>query len=163
LILEEAEANPFIKDFYKNRRRYAFQTQLFFLLSRYAQQRELVEYDLFMKRIVADYTLEKDFLFATVNLSEPEIAIYRQVADLLKRDLPKPDMVVYLTASVDVLLERIHRRNLDYENNLDRNYLTDIVETYNYHFFHYDSTPLLVIKTDELDFVENSNETSDKI
>lgn len=156
LILEEAGANPFLKSFYRNRQRYAFQTQVFFLLSRYTQQRELIEYDLFMKRVVADYTFEKDFLFASINLSEPERIIYKQIADLLQKDLPRPDLVVFLTASVEVLLERIRRRSVDYEKNIDVEYLEQVVEAYNYHFFHYNATPLLVIKTDQLDFVENS-------
>lgn len=156
LVLEEASANPFLKEFYRNRQRFAFQTQVFFLLSRYAQQRELLEYDLFMKRVVADYTFEKDFLFASVNLSEPELAIYRQISGLLQKNLPKPDLVVFLTASVEVLLDRIRRRDLDFERSIDADYLEQVVEAYNYHFFHYNATPLLVIKTDQLDFVENS-------
>jgi deoxyadenosine/deoxycytidine kinase len=156
LILEEASGNPFLREFYRNRERLAFQTQVFFLLSRYAQQRELLEYDLFMKKVVADYTFEKDFLFASINLSEPELAIYRQIAGLLQQKLPKPDLVVFLTASVEVLMERIRRRNIDYERSIDVEYLEQVVESYNYHFFHYNATPLLVIKTDQLDFVENS-------
>ncbi|MCK4856587.1 MAG: deoxynucleoside kinase [candidate division Zixibacteria bacterium] len=154
LVLEQVDGNPFLDDFYKNRQRHAFQTQIFFLLSRYTQQRDLIEYDLFMKRIVSDYTFEKDLLFATVNLTEAELAIYRQVAALLQKELAKPDLVVFLTASVDVLMARIKKRNLSREKNLDADYLTQIVEAYNYHFFHYNATPLLVIKTDQLNFVE---------
>jgi deoxyadenosine/deoxycytidine kinase len=156
LVLEEAAKNPFLKDFYKDRRRFALQTQFFFLLSRYAQQKELIEYDLFHKKIVADYTIEKDLLFASANLSEEELALYKQVADLLKKNLPKPDLVVFLTASIDVLLARIKKRNVTYERNFDAEYLTAVAEAYNHYFFHYNKTPLLVIKTDKLDFVENS-------
>ena len=157
LVLEEADKNPFLKDFYRDRKRYALQTQFFFLLSRYAQQKELVEYDLFKKKIVADYTFEKDFLFAQSNLTEDELSLYKQVAELLKKNLPKPDLVVFLTASVEVLTARIKKRNITYERNFDAEYLTSVVEAYNHYFFHYNRTPLLVIKTDQLDFVENSN------
>ena len=156
LVLEEAAQNPFLKDFYKDRKRYALQTQFYFLLSRYQQQRELVGFDLFKKRIVADYTFEKDLMFAKVNLTEEELALYKQVAELLKKTLPKPDLVVFLTASTEVLIHRIKRRNIAYERNFDFEYLTQVSEEYNYHFFHYNRTPLLVIKTDQLDFVENS-------
>ena len=156
LVLEEADKNPFLKDFYRDRKRYALQTQFFFLLSRYAQQKELIEYDLFKKKIVADYTFEKDFLFAQSNLTEDELSLYKQVAELLKKNLPKPDLVVFLTASVEVLTARIKKRNVTYERNFDAEYLTSVVEAYNHYFFHYNRTPLLVIKTDQLDFVENS-------
>jgi deoxyguanosine kinase len=157
LVLEEADKNPFLKDFYHDRKRYALQTQFFFLLSRYAQQKELIEYDLFKKKIVADYTFEKDFLFAQSNLTEDELSLYKQVAELLKKNLPKPDLVVFLTASVEVLTARIKKRNITYERNFDAEYLNSVVEAYNHYFFHYNRTPLLVIKTDQLDFVENSN------
>lgn len=156
LVLEEADKNPFLKDFYRDRKRFALQTQFFFLLSRYAQQKELIEYDLFKKKIVADYTFEKDFLFAQSNLTEDELSLYKQVAELLKKSLPKPDLVVFLTASVEVLTARIKKRNITYERNFDGEYLTSVVEAYNHYFFHYNRTPLLVIKTDQLDFVENS-------
>ncbi len=156
LVLEEADKNPFLKEFYHDRKRYALQTQFFFLLSRYAQQKELLEYDLFKKKIVADYTFEKDLLFAQSNLTEDELALYRQVAELLRKNLPKPDLVVFLTASVEVLMARIKKRNIVYERNFDAEYLTAVVEAYNHYFFHYNRTPLLVIKTDRLDFVENS-------
>jgi deoxyguanosine kinase len=156
LVLEEADKNPFLKDFYRDRKRFALQTQFFFLLSRYAQQKELIEYDLFKKKIVADYTFEKDFLFAQSNLTEDELSLYKQVAELLKKNLPKPDLVVFLTASVEVLTARIKKRNITYERNFDAEYLTSVVDAYNHYFFHYNRTPLLVIKTDQLDFVENS-------
>lgn len=156
LILEEAAKNPFLPSFYSDRKRHALQTQFFFLLSRYAQQRELLEYDLFMKKVVADYTFEKDLLFASVNLSDEELALYKQVSALLEKNLPKPDLVVFLTASLDVLIERIRRRDIPYEREIDEEYLRAVSDAYNHHFFHYNRTPLLVIKTDRLDFVENS-------
>jgi deoxyadenosine/deoxycytidine kinase len=156
LVLEEAAKNPFLKDFYRDRRRFALQTQFFFLLSRFGQQKELIEYDLFKKRIVADYVFEKDLLFASANLTEEEMALYRQVAELFRKNIAKPDLVVFLTASVDVLLARIKKRNISYERNFDTNYLSAVVDAYNHYFFHYNRTPLLVIKTDQLDFVENS-------
>lgn len=155
LLLEKAADNPFLPDFYRNRERYALQTQMFFLMSRYTQQKELIEYDLFVKRVVADYTFDKDHLFAAINLNEAEFKVYKQVAGLLQKNLPKPDLVVFLTASVEVLLTRIRRRNLPSEKSIDTEYLEQVIEAYNHHFFHYSSTPLLVIKTDQLDFVEN--------
>jgi len=157
LILEEAAKNPFLPNFYNDRKRHALQTQFFFLLSRYAQQRELLEYDLFMKKVVADYTFEKDLLFATVNLSDEELALYKQVSSLLEKNLPRPDLVVFLTASLDVLIERIRRRDIPYEREIDEEYLRAVSDAYNHYFFHYNKTPLLVIKTDRLDFVENSD------
>lgn len=156
LVLEDAGNNPFLKDFYSDRKRYALQTQFFFLLSRYAQQRELIEYDLFVRKVVADYTFEKDLLFAGANLTEEELVLYKQVAALLKKNLPRPDLVVFLTASVEVLVERIKRRDIPYERDIDTEYIRTISDAYNHHFFHYNRTPLLVIKTDQLDFVENS-------
>jgi deoxyadenosine/deoxycytidine kinase len=156
LILEEAAKNPFLASFYNDRRRHALQTQFFFLLSRYAQQRELLEYDLFMKKVVADYTFEKDLLFASVNLSDEELSLYKQVSALFEKSLPRPDLVVFLTASLDVLVERIRRRDIPYEREIDADYLRAVSDSYNHHFFHYNKTPLLVIKTDRLDFVENS-------
>jgi deoxyguanosine kinase len=154
LVLEAAEDNPFLTKFYKNRQRYAFQTQVFFLLSRYHQLGQLAARDLFAERVVSDYLFDKDRLFASVNLSEPELLLYEKIVPLMKDKLPKPDLVIYLQAHTDVLLDRIRKRRISYERMIDREYLEALNAAYNYFFFHYEETPLLVVKTDEIDFVQ---------
>jgi deoxyadenosine/deoxycytidine kinase len=153
LILEAAEDNPFLAKFYRNRQRYAFQTQVFFLLSRYHQLGQLAARDLFAERVVSDYLFDKDRLFASVNLSEPELLLYEKIVPLMKDKLPKPDLVIYLQANTDVLFDRIRKRKIAYERLIDREYLEALNAAYNYFFFHYEETPLLVVKTDEIDFV----------
>ncbi len=155
LMLEEAADNPFLFDFYKDRRRFAFQTQMFFLLSRYQHQQRLHERDLFVERIISDYMFEKDALFASVNLGNREMSLYNRIASILKEDIVTPDLVIYLQASTPVLMQRIRSRNRDYEKPIDDGYIDDLNEAYNSFFFHYNDAPLLVIKTDEIDFVAN--------
>lgn len=154
LILEAAEDNPFLSKFYKNRQRYAFQTQVFFLLSRYHQLGQLAARDLFAERVVSDYLFDKDRLFASVNLSEPELLLYEKIVPLMKDKLPKPDLVIYLQARTDVLFDRIRKRRIAYERLIEREYLEALNAAYNYFFFHYEETPLLVVKTDDIDFVQ---------
>ena len=156
LKLEVVEENPFLAQFYADMRGYAFQTQLFFLLSRHKQQSELKQYDLFMERVVSDYLFAKDRIFANITLDDNELALYKRLADLLERDIPSPDIVVYLQASVDVLMERIRRRGRDYERDMSREYIETLNEAYNYFFFHYKDTPLIVVNTNDLNFVENT-------
>ncbi len=161
LILEETEQNPFLADFYKDRRRYAFQTQLFFLLSRHKQQQELFTTDLFHKRVITDYFFDKDRIFASVTLDERELYLYERVLSVLERDVPKPDLVLYLQASSEVLLKRIRERNRSYEKNIDLGYIRELNEAYNYYFFHYTRTPLLVVNTDRIDFVNHEEDLRD--
>jgi deoxyguanosine kinase len=161
LILEETEQNPFLADFYKDRRRYAFQTQLFFLLSRHKQQQELFTTDLFHKRVITDYFFDKDRIFASVTLDERELYLYERVLSVLARDVPKPDLVLYLQASSEVLLRRIKERNRLYEKNIDLSYIRELNEAYNYYFFHYTRTPLLVVNTDRIDFVNHEEDLRD--
>lgn len=156
LKLEVVEENPFLAQFYADMRGYAFQTQLFFLLSRHRQQSELKQYDLFMERVVSDYLFAKDRIFANITLDDNELALYKRMADLLERDVPSPDIVVYLQASVDVLMERIRRRGREYERDMSREYIETLNEAYNYFFFHYKDTPLIVVNTNDLNFVENT-------
>jgi deoxyguanosine kinase len=155
LVAEEVLENPFLVDFYKNPKRYAFPCQLFFLISRFQQQQQLMMRDLFAQRIVADYVFAKDGLFAQVNLSERELALYRRIAPTLALDIPRPDLVIYLQASTHTLLERIRRRNFGFEKTIDFDYIELINKAYDYYFFDYSETPLLVVKTDEIDFVHN--------
>lgn len=163
LILEDATDNPFLADFYKDRRRYAFPTQMFFLLSRYRQQQQLLERDLFVERIVSDYIFDKDTLFASVNLSEREIGLYRKIASVLRRDVSPPDLVIYLQASTRVLMERIRKRNRASEKPIDDDYIDELNEAYNSFFFHYNDAPLLVVRTDDIDFVANPGHLDDLV
>jgi len=163
LLLEDATDNPFLADFYKDRRRYAFPTQMFFLLSRYRQQQRLLERDLFVERIVSDYIFDKDTLFASVSLSEREIGLYRKIASILRRDVSPPDLVIYLQASTRVLMERIHKRNRDFEKPIDNDYIDELNEAYNSFFFHYNDAPLLVVRTDDIAFIANPGHLDDLI
>lgn len=156
LKLEVVEENPFLANFYTDMRGYAFQTQFFFLLSRHKQQLELRQYDLFMERVVSDYLFAKDRIFANITLDDNELALYKRLAELIERDIPKPDVVVYLQASAGVLLDRIRRRGREFERDMSREYIDTLNEAYNYYFFHYSDTPLIVVNTDGIDFVENT-------
>jgi deoxyadenosine/deoxycytidine kinase len=161
LVLEEVEENPFLKDFYKDRARYAFQTQMHFLFSRYQQQRSLRQTELFSDRLVADYLFQKDRIFAGLNLSDRELALYEKLVVWLELDVVKPDVVVYLQASSDILMERIGRRGRAFEKDMDRDYIKQLNEAYNYFFFHYLDAPLLVVNTNGIDFVNNADDFED--
>jgi len=158
LILEKPEENPFLPQFYRDRKSYAFQTQVFFLLSRFQQQKEIAQLDLFNQVTLSDYLFAKDRIFASLNLSNDELALYEQLYDLLRDQIPTPDLVVFLQAKAEVLLHRIKTRNIPYEKEIDLNYLQELVEAYNYYFFHYDRSPLLVIDTSEIDFVNRKED-----
>ena len=160
-VLEVAEENPFIKDFYKDIRRYAFQTQLFFLLSRYRQQQEIHQTDLFSKGLVSDYLFAKDRLFANMVLDDNELQLYEQIHGTLNARVLKPDLVVYLQASTDTLLKRIALRGRKFENPITREYLEELNKAYNYYFFHYQETPLVVINTNDIDFVHRDADLDD--
>jgi deoxyguanosine kinase len=161
LVLEEVEENPFLKDFYKDRSRYAFQTQMHFLFSRYQQQRNLRQTELFSDRLIADYLFQKDRIFAGLNLSDRELALYEKLVVWLELDVVKPDVVVYLQASSDILMERIGRRGRTFEKDMDRDYIQQLNEAYNYFFFHYLDAPLLVVNTNGIDFVNNPDDFED--
>lgn len=150
-LLEVAEQNPFLVQFYRDREKHAFQTQLFFLLSRFQQQQALFQQDLFNKVTVSDHLFAKDRIFAALNLSPAEIALYDRVYDLLRPRVVRPDLVIYLQARLDVLLERISKRGRTFEAGFDRDYLARLTSTYSDFFFHYDDTPLLVINTSDID------------
>jgi deoxyguanosine kinase len=163
LINEEVFENPFLVDFYKDRRRHALSCQLYFLITRFQQQQELMVRDLFAQKIVADYLFAKDAIFASVNLSERELALYNKIAPTLSRDVPMPDLVIYLQASTPILLDRIRRRNLPFEKPIDFDYVAMLNTAYDYYFFHYTDTPLLVVKTDDIDFVHRPEHFDDLI
>ena len=154
-VYEAVEQNPFLERFYEDRAKYAFQTQLFFLLSRYQQQRELQQPELFKRSVISDYLFAKDRIFAYLNLSDDELTLYEQVFRLLDAQIPKPDLVIYLQATADVLAHRIELRGKYFERNITPDYLVKLSEAYADYFFHYTESPLLTINTSEIDFVKH--------
>jgi len=154
-VLEQADENPFLERFYRNPRVGALPAQLFFLFQRAQQQAQLKQQDLFGSVRVADYLLAKDDLFARMTLEDEEYGLYRQVYDRLAIDPPKPDLVVYLQAPVDVLLERIARRGIAHESLIDRAYLTRLNEAYARFFHAYDESPLLIVNAANIDPINN--------
>jgi deoxyguanosine kinase len=155
-VLEQVEDNPFLSRFYQDRGSWAFQTQLFFLLSRWKQQQELLQTDLFSAATVSDYVFAKDRIFAALTLQPAELALYDRVYDALGPRVPQPDLVIFLQSRLEVLLQRIKRRGRDYERHFDAEYLEALARGYNDFFFHYTDTPLLVINTSDIDFVHNA-------
>jgi deoxyadenosine/deoxycytidine kinase len=158
IVLEQFETNPFLEKFYNDRRRYAFQTQMFFLINRFKQQEELIQEDLFSNYIVSDYIFEKDRIFAYLNLTGDELKLYESLYPLLARTLRKPDLVVFLQSSIDRLMFNIKKRGRAVEKNLTRSYIEELSEAYNHFFFRYNSTPLLIVNSTEIDFVNNEND-----
>ena len=158
LILEQFDTNPFLEKFYVDRKRYAFQTQMFFLINRFKQQQELVQEDLFSEYIICDYIFEKDRIFAYLNLSKDELSLYESIYPLLARTLRKPDLVVFLQSSVDRLMYNIKSRNRKVERALTKNYIEELNEAYNHFFFRYNTTPLLIVNSSEIDFVNNEED-----
>jgi deoxyguanosine kinase len=158
LLLEQFEANPFLEKFYSDRKRYAFQTQMFFLINRYKQQQELIQENLFIDHIICDYIFEKDRIFAYLNLSGEELKLYESIFPLLERNLRKPDLVVYLQSGVERLMYNIRRRSRKVERNISRSYIEEVSEAYNHYFFRYKSTPLLIVNSTEIDFVHNDDD-----
>jgi deoxyguanosine kinase len=154
-ILEVVEENPFLSSFYTDRQKYAFQTQIFFLLSRFRQQQELFQQDLFSAVTVSDYLFAKDRIFACLTLDSHELALYDRVFDALGPRVTKPDVVIYLQARLDVLLHRIKKRAREFERKFDATYLEELVHAYNDFFAHYTDTPLLVVNTSDIDFVNS--------
>lgn len=158
LILEQFETNPFLGKFYEDRKRFAFQTQMFFLVNRFKQQQELSQEDLFSEFIVADYIFEKDQIFAYLNLSDDELKLYETIFPLLQRDIRKPDLVVFLQSGNDRLMYNIKKRDRKFERHLNRGYISELSEAYNNFFFKYNTTPLLIVNTNDIDFVNNPND-----
>ena len=161
LILEEFEDNPFLSEFYKDSERYAFQTQLFFLLSRYKQQLEFQQIDIFTKSIVSDYMFMKDRIFASLNLSEKEMNLYDNVALILEKNMINPDLIIFLQSDTDRLMKNIKNRGRNYESNMDWNYIDALNQIYNEFFFRYDKSPLLIINTNDIDFVNDKNDLNE--
>jgi deoxyguanosine kinase len=162
-LLEQAEENPYLADFYRDPRRYAFQIQLFFLLNRYRQLLDLPQQDLFHRYLIADYIFAKDRIFAALNLEKRDLILYDRVATLMEKELPKPDLVIYLQSTTERLLSNIRSRKVDFEKSITADYIRQINEAYNDYFFRYVETPLLVINTTEIDFVRNEEDLNDLV
>ncbi|MGC4086064.1 MAG: deoxynucleoside kinase [Vicinamibacterales bacterium] len=165
LVLEDPE-NPFLSDFYAARPGAALQAQLFYLLQRHRQQTALQQANLFSQATVADYLFDKDKIFAYLNLDDNELFIYQRLYDLLAREVPSPDLVIYLQSPTDVLLRRIRSRRADPEVDTfepDPDYLKELNEAYHHFFFHYDTTPLLVVETSEFDSVVSDEALDDLV
>lgn len=158
LLLEGAEENPFLERFYRNPRHAALPTQLFFLFQRAQQIQALRQSDMFAPVRVADFILEKDRLFAQLTLDDHELRLYDQVYDNLTVDAPQPDLVIYLQAPADVLLNRVQKRGRSYERFIETNYLERLVEAYTQFFYHYSATPLLIVNAADIDLVNNEQD-----
>lgn len=158
LMLEDPDANPFLPRFYENAERYALPAQLFFLFQRIDQVAALNQSDLFRRATVADFMLEKDALFARLNLRDEELKLYEQIYDHLKPQSPAPDLVVYLQATPDTLVERVQRRNAAYEKSMPDAYLVGLAEAYTRFFYQYSAAPLLIVNSDRLNFVESEDD-----
>lgn len=163
LVVEEFEENPFLPEFYVDPERFAFQTQLFFLLQRYRQQQDLRQVDMFQKLLVTDYMFVKDRLFASLNLNEKEMQLYDTVANLLERNVINPDLVIYLQADTDTLMKNIAKRGREMEKNITYEYIDALNQVYTEFFFRYQDTPLVIINTNNIDFVHNQEDLEEVI
>ena len=163
MVLEEYENNPFLEEFYNDPERFAFQTQLFFLMSRYRQQQDLRQVDMFHNLLITDYMFVKDRLFASLNLDDKELSLYDTVANLLERNVLKPDVVIYLQADTQTLMRNIANRGRDFETNMSFEYLDALSQVYTEYFFKYQETPLIIINTNNIDFVNNSDDLDEVI
>jgi deoxyguanosine kinase len=157
-IVETPQENPFLPRFYQDPKKYAFQAQIFFLLSRYQQQQELLQLDLFSRLTISDYLFARDRIFASINLDENEMVLYERIYRLLTGRIPTPDLVIYLQAKAPVLLSRIRQSKEEYDRSIGADYLQTLVQAYNNYFFHYSESPLLVIDTSEIDFVHKEKD-----
>jgi deoxyguanosine kinase len=160
LMLEDPDANPFLPRFYDNADRYALPTQLFFLFQRIDQIAALNQSDLFRHAIVSDFMLEKDALFARLNLKDDELNLYEQIYKHLKPQAPAPDLVIYLQAAAETLIDRVRRRAVAYEKNIPDAYLSGLAETYTRFFYQYDGAPLLIVNSDRLNFLESQDDVA---
>ncbi len=154
-IQEQFEANPFLEKFYNDRKRFAFQTQMFFLVNRFKQQEQLNQGNLFTDYLVSDYLFHKDQIFAYLNLNGEELKLYESIFPQLARNLRKPDLVVYLQSSVDRLIYNIKKRGRKIERSVTRSYIEELSEAYNHFFFHFNDAPLLIVNSTQIDFVNN--------
>ena len=158
LILEKFEDNPFLSEFYNDPARFAFQTQLFFLLQRYQQQHDIRQVDMFHNLLISDYMFIKDRLFASLNLDDKEMNLYDSIANMMERNVINPDLIIYLQADTSTLMKNIDKRGRDFENNISYDYINALNEIYTEYFFRYNDTPLVIINTNNIDFVNNADD-----
>ena len=163
LLLEQTENNPFLDKFYKDTKRYAFQTQIFFLLTRYQQQKDLGQLDLFQRMVVSDYLFDRDKIFAHLNLDKDELRLYDSLYMLLEARITRPDLVILLQARPEILKERIRARGMRSERNISLEYLEEVTEAYRDYFFYYSESPLLVVDATKIDFVQNREDFEDLV
>ena len=155
LILEKFEENPFLSEFYNDPTRFAFQTQLFFLLQRYQQQQDIRQVDMFHNLLISDYMFIKDRLFASLNLDDKEMNLYDSIANMMERNVINPDLIIYLQADTATLMKNIDKRGRNFESNISNEYINELNEIYTEYFFRYNDTPLVIINTNNIDFVHN--------
>jgi deoxyadenosine/deoxycytidine kinase len=158
-LLERPEENPFLERFYGDMARFALATQLTFLFQRADQLSGVGQFDMFRRATVGDFLLDKDPLFARLNLSDAEYRLYEKVYSHLKPQTPTPDLVIYLQAPVETLIERVHRRGIDFERKISASYLARIADAYSRYFYGYEAAPLLIVNSERLNFVENQDHT----
>jgi deoxyadenosine/deoxycytidine kinase len=156
-ISEKAEANPFLPRFYQDAQRYGLPTQLFFLFQRANQIKDLSQRDMFARPIVADFFLEKDPIFARLNLDDEEYALYHQIYQHLQIKAPKPDLVIYLQTPIDALMERIEERSVSYEQDIPREYIERLANAYSEFFHSYDASPVLIVNNEKLNILKNKD------
>ena len=155
LVLENYDDNPYLEKFYQNPAEFAFRTQIFFLIERYTQLQELSQKGLFESYVVSDYIFEKDKIFAYLNLSDDELKIYETISAPFERNIVQPDLVVYLQSTLDMLMKGIQERNREYEKEITEDYINDLNDAYNYFFSRYKGAPVLIVNSEETDFVNN--------
>ena len=158
LILEKFEDNPFLSEFYDDPTRFAFQTQLFFLLQRYHQQQDIRQVDMFHNLLISDYMFIKDRLFASLNLDDKEMNLYDSIANMMERNVINPDLIIYLQADTATLMKNIDKRGRNFESNISYEYINELNEIYTEYFFRYNHTPLVIINTNNIDFVHNPDD-----
>lgn len=158
LILEKFEDNPFLSEFYNDPTRFAFQTQLFFLLQRYQQQQDIRQVDMFHNLLISDYMFIKDRLFASLNLDDKEMNLYDSIANMMERNVINPDLIIYLQADTASLMKNIDKRGRNFESNISYEYINKLNEIYTEYFFRYNDTPLVIINTNNIDFVHNPDD-----
>ena len=162
-LLEDAEENPFLRKFYQDPKKYSFQAQIFFLLRRYQRALDITQMDLFKRTMISDYLFDKHRIFARANLDDDEFWLYEQLFQLLRKRIKPPDLVIFLQATTDVLVERIKKRGKKYERGISTKYLEEINRAFNDFFFHYADSPLLVINASRIDFVNIPEDFQDLV
>ncbi len=155
LLIEEADENPFLPKFYEDPERFSFAAQIFFLLSRYNSLKKVIHREIFSKIVISDYMFAKDRIFATINLKENELNLYNKIYSLIEKDIPYPDLVVFLQGDIDTLIKRIKKRGRHYEMDISADYIKDLIESYNEFFFHYTKSPVIIVNTKNADFLKN--------